>query len=95
MVMSPVGFGPENDCAGKARSNCKRQARPLVREDAPHQQTRKCLTEIKIWSQAPDGCLTPRQTGRLTVGRSCVVGYSPDGKDASRGHCQDSLPGNE
>jgi hypothetical protein len=25
--------------------------------------------EIKIWSQAPDGCFIPRQTGRLTVGR--------------------------
>jgi hypothetical protein len=26
--------------------------------------------EIKIWSQAPDGCFIPRQTGRLTVGRN-------------------------
>jgi hypothetical protein len=25
--------------------------------------------KIKIWSWAPDGRLTPRQTGRLTVGR--------------------------
>jgi hypothetical protein len=24
-----------------------------------------------------------------------VVGYSPDGKDVSRGHCQDPLPGND
>jgi hypothetical protein len=27
-----------------------RRARPLVRESAPHQQTRNCLTVIKIWS---------------------------------------------
>jgi lipid-binding SYLF domain-containing protein len=25
----------------------------------------------------------------------CVVGYSPDGKDMSREHYQDSLPGND
>jgi hypothetical protein len=45
------------------RSNCKRQTRPLVRESAPHQQTRNCLT-------VADGCFIPRQTGRLTVGRN-------------------------
>jgi hypothetical protein len=33
-----------------ASSNCKRQTRPLVRETAPHQQTRNSLTLIKIWS---------------------------------------------
>jgi hypothetical protein len=64
IVTSPTGLGPENDCAG----NCKRQTRPLVREIASHQQTRNCLTVITIWSQAPDGCFTPRETGRLTVG---------------------------
>jgi hypothetical protein len=32
------------------RSNCKRQTHLLVREKAPHQQTRNCLTVIKIWS---------------------------------------------
>jgi hypothetical protein len=34
----------------RASSNFKRQTRPLVRENAPHQQTRNCLTVIKIWS---------------------------------------------
>jgi hypothetical protein len=33
-----------------ANSNCKRQTRPLVRESAPYQQTRKCLTVIRMWS---------------------------------------------
>jgi hypothetical protein len=47
--------------------NCKQQTRYVVRESAPHQQTRNCLTVINIWSWAPDGCLTRRQTGRLTV----------------------------
>jgi hypothetical protein len=55
------------------RSNCKRQNRPLVREGAPPQQTRNCLTVTKIWSWAPYGCLTPRQTGRLTVGRNMTL----------------------
>jgi hypothetical protein len=30
--------------------HCKRQTSPLVREGAPHLQTRNCLTVIKIWS---------------------------------------------
>jgi hypothetical protein len=34
----------------RARSNCKRQTRPLVRESVSHQQTSNCLTIIKIWS---------------------------------------------
>jgi hypothetical protein len=42
----------------------KLQSRPLVREGAPHRQNRNCLTVTKIWSWAPDGCLTPRQTNR-------------------------------
>jgi hypothetical protein len=67
---SPTGLGPENDCAGEASSNCKWQSHPLVRESAPPQQTRNCLKVITIWSQAPDGCFIPRETGRLTVGRN-------------------------
>jgi hypothetical protein len=47
----------------------------LSSERAPH-GIKNCHTysvfraEIKIWSQAPDGCFIPRQTGRLTVGRN-------------------------
>jgi hypothetical protein len=39
----------------------------------PHQQTRNCLTVIKIWSWALDGCLAPRQTDRLSVGRNIIL----------------------
>jgi hypothetical protein len=46
-----------------ASSNCKRQTRPLVRESAPHQKTRNCLTVITFWFQAPYGGFIPRQTG--------------------------------
>jgi hypothetical protein len=61
---------PRITALAKTNSNCKRQTSPLVRDSAPHQQTRKCLTVIKIWSWVPDGCFIPRQTGRLTVGRN-------------------------
>jgi hypothetical protein len=27
----------------------------------------------KNWSRVPDGCLTPRRTGRLTVGRNVTL----------------------
>jgi hypothetical protein len=57
----------------RASSNCKRQTRPHVRETGPHQQTRNCLTVIRI---AQDGSLTPRQTGRLTVGRNIILTLS-------------------
>jgi hypothetical protein len=55
-------------------SNCKLQTRPLVREGAPYQQTRNSLKIVKKkkkknWFGVPDGCLTPRQTGRQYVGR--------------------------
>jgi hypothetical protein len=42
----------------RASSNCKRQTRHLVRDGAPIQQARNCLTVTKIWSWAPDRCLT-------------------------------------
>jgi hypothetical protein len=51
-------------------SNCKWQTCPHVREGAPHQHTHNCLAVTKIWSLAPDGGFTPRQTGQLTVGRN-------------------------
>jgi hypothetical protein len=38
---------PKMTALARARSNCKRQIHPLVREGAPHQQTRDYLTVIK------------------------------------------------
>jgi hypothetical protein len=43
-----------------------------ISEDAPHQQTRNCLTGTKILSWTPNGCLTPGQTDRLTVDRNLI-----------------------
>jgi hypothetical protein len=36
VVVSSGGLGPENDCAGKAQSNCEKEIRPLVKEGASH-----------------------------------------------------------
>jgi hypothetical protein len=67
---------PRKTALARASSTYKRQTHPLVREGDPRNQERNCQTysvlrtETKIWSQAPDGCFIPRQTGRLTVGRN-------------------------
>jgi hypothetical protein len=70
--MSPAGLGLENALA-RANSNCKQQTRLFIREGALHEQTRNYLAVIKIWSLAPDVCLTPRQTSRLTVSRNLTL----------------------
>jgi hypothetical protein len=81
----PRGSDPRMSTHERTSSSCNRQTSPLVRKSTPHQQTRNCLTVIKICSYAPDGCFIPRQTGRLTVGRNfklrmkfliliCIVG---------------------
>jgi hypothetical protein len=45
----PRDSDPRMTVLAKSSSNCKRQTRPLVRDSAPHQQTRNCLTII-TWS---------------------------------------------
>jgi hypothetical protein len=69
----PRDSDPRITALARPSSNSKWQIHPLVREGTPHQQTRNCLTVIKIWSCAPDGGLTPRQTGRLTVCRNITL----------------------
>jgi hypothetical protein len=61
-----------------ASLHCKLQTRPLVREGASHQQTLQLSKndqreKEKNWSRVPDGCLRPRWTGRLTVGRNMTL----------------------
>jgi hypothetical protein len=64
---------PRMTALARTSNNCKRQTRPLVREGALHRHIRNCLAVIKICSWAPDGGVTPRQTGRLTVGRNITL----------------------
>jgi hypothetical protein len=55
----------------RSRSNCtsKLKTHPLVRKDAPHQETLNRQTKNKNLVMGSDWSPTPRQTGRLTVGR--------------------------
>jgi hypothetical protein len=50
-------------------ASCKRQPRPLVKEGARHEQTRNFVTGTRKENHVLDArwCLTPRQTGRLTI----------------------------
>jgi hypothetical protein len=58
MVISPAGFGPENDSAGEVQQR--------GRSTSPHPQ-------VTVMSWEPDGCLTPTQTGLLTFGRNITL----------------------
>jgi hypothetical protein len=55
----------------RPRSKCtsKLQTHPLFREGAPTSRNQQSPDRNKIWSPAPRGSPTPRQTGRPTVGR--------------------------
>jgi hypothetical protein len=64
---------PRMTTLARASSNFKRQNRSLVRQDAPDQQTHNSLTVIKTDLGPQIGCLTPRQTGQLTVGRDITL----------------------
>jgi hypothetical protein len=105
MAVSSAGLRPRNDCSGKAQKQLysKLQTCPLVREGASKQYTRNCLKEIskrkKNWSWVPDGRLTPRQIGRLTVSRNVTstsmynqvhlgiqLNVSRSGCDVTQGH---------
>jgi hypothetical protein len=47
MLMSSAGIRPEKTALTMPSNNWKLQTRLLVREGAPHQQTRNCLKIIK------------------------------------------------
>jgi hypothetical protein len=64
---------PRMTTMARFSSRCKLQTRPLVREDVSHQHTRIFLRVIKIWSWAPGGCPTPRQTCLLTVNHNIIL----------------------
>jgi hypothetical protein len=80
MVMSPAGLGPENDCAGKASGNCKRLARPLVREGAPTSTNPQLSGSNNNLVWGLRWGLTPRYIGRLTVGITLISTISDSEK---------------
>jgi hypothetical protein len=58
-----------------ARPSSNVNDRPVLSsERASHiKEPRSCLRVITPWSWNPDGCLAPRQTGRLTAGRNITL----------------------
>jgi hypothetical protein len=74
----PRDSDPRMTALAKDSRNCNWQNRPLVRERATHQQTRNCLTIIKIWSWTPDGSFFTRQTGWIYVGRNIRLKLRPN-----------------
>jgi hypothetical protein len=59
----------------RTSTNSKLKTRPLVREGStkitnPQLSKKNISRRNKNWLRVPDGCLTPRRTGRLTVGRN-------------------------
>jgi hypothetical protein len=73
MVVSSVGLRPKGDCSGKAQNQLyKYITDPSSRQRGCHtsRNPQSSDRETKIWSWAPDGSPTPKQTGRLTVGRN-------------------------
>jgi hypothetical protein len=73
MLTSLIGLRPEKDWAGDAQENFILQTRLLVREGAL--KLSKIITKGRRenWSRVSDGCLTPRQAGRVTVGRNATL----------------------
>jgi hypothetical protein len=67
-----AGLTVENDCASEGQQQLQ------TTELFSHQRERPTLwnpkiTLIKIWTYAPHGCLTPKQTGRNTVDRNMIL----------------------
>jgi hypothetical protein len=56
----------------------------LSSERAPHiNKPATVRQKKKIWSHIPNECLTPRQTGRLTVGHNITLTLSVEGVQCS------------
>jgi hypothetical protein len=68
-------FDPRMTALARPRSNymSKLQTHPIIREDGLHQETREVTQKTKIWTWAPYGSPTPRETGRLTVGHKLTA----------------------
>jgi hypothetical protein len=69
----PYNVGCLSQDMQTAREEC---LHPLVREGAIHQEPSNCKAEKKNLVLVPDGSPTPRQTGRMTVGRNLTSNSS-------------------
>jgi hypothetical protein len=79
MLMIPVGLRSEKSCAGDGRQKLKSTDPTSRQRRRPTSTNPKLSKKIikermgKIGRGVPDGCLTPGQTGRLTVGRNITL----------------------
>jgi hypothetical protein len=65
---------PKITALARTSSNCKRQTRSLITENAPPRHTRDCLTNKNL-ILGPRWVLAPRQTGRLAVSRNITLTF--------------------
>jgi hypothetical protein len=83
MLMNPVALRSEKDCAGDAEQKLK-TAQPTSRQRGRRTSTNPQLSKNtqrkkgKNWLLVPNGCLTPRRTGRLTVNRNITLALTID-----------------
>jgi hypothetical protein len=78
MLMSPVGLRSEKGCAGDARQKLKSTDTTSRQRGHPTSTNSKLSKNDqrengKNWSRVPDGCLTPKRTGRVTFGRNTTL----------------------
>jgi hypothetical protein len=69
MLMRPVGLSPEKAelYAQQNPKNTRQRGRPISENSQLSKNNKR--EKGKNWPRVPDGCQTPRQTGRLTGGR--------------------------
>jgi hypothetical protein len=70
MAMSPAGLGPENDCSVEGQQQLQTTDPSSRQRGRPTSINPQLSDSNKNVVLAPDGCLTPRQIGRLTFGRN-------------------------
>jgi hypothetical protein len=68
-MLSPAGFSPEKGCAGVAQQLKTTDPTSRQREHPTSTNTETKGEKEKLFA-VPDGSLTARQTGRVTVGRN-------------------------
>jgi hypothetical protein len=73
MVVNPVGLESKKDCTGDARHQLL--STDINKQLHQHQQTSTISKLSRDWtlSRVPEGCMTPRQNARLSVGRNIIL----------------------
>jgi hypothetical protein len=76
MIMSPAGLGPENYCVYDGQQQLETtdpSSRQIGRPVSTNPQLSDSNTDLVL---DLDGCLTPKQTGLLTVGYTITLTFS-------------------